>query len=249
MPDELKPAGSQTTENADGKTGTEESSLLDGEGKVKAEGTVLDEASKQEQEKVHAAEEELLKKEDKDLSPEDKTKKDGIVKARADAEKVKAEKTKAEAVPEKYEFKAPEGMTIDQAMVDKVSPVFKELGLNQAKAQKLVDFYADTLKSMETQRKTDFDKFVEDSKAETIKALGPKYKEEMAFAAKTKERFLSPGTMEKLRASGLANDKDVISDLIRIGRAISEDKFVAEDKGKEGGEGPAKKMYPEQEKK
>jgi len=43
-------------------------------------------------------------------------------------------------VPEKYEdFKAPDGYQIDKAFVESALPVFKELGLTQDQAQKLVD--------------------------------------------------------------------------------------------------------------
>lgn len=52
--------------------------------------------------------------------------------------------TKAPAgAPEKYaDFKAPEGFEINKDVLDKALPTFKELGLNQDQAQKLVDFYA-----------------------------------------------------------------------------------------------------------
>lgn len=43
--------------------------------------------------------------------------------------------------PEKYEFKLVEGQTIDQSMLDKATPVFKDLGLTQDRAQKLVDLF------------------------------------------------------------------------------------------------------------
>lgn len=45
-------------------------------------------------------------------------------------------------VPEKYEFKAPEGIQLDEALVGQVTPIFKELGLNNEAAQKIVDAYA-----------------------------------------------------------------------------------------------------------
>lgn len=45
------------------------------------------------------------------------------------------------AVPESYTFKAPEGATVDQTLVDAATPIFKELGLTQAQADKLVDLY------------------------------------------------------------------------------------------------------------
>jgi hypothetical protein len=46
------------------------------------------------------------------------------------------------AAPEKYEaFTMPEGMTADPKMVEAFSPVFKDAGLSQAGAQKIVDAY------------------------------------------------------------------------------------------------------------
>jgi hypothetical protein len=44
--------------------------------------------------------------------------------------------------PEKYEdFKVPDGVKLDPASIAKVAPIFKELGLSQDAAQKLVDTY------------------------------------------------------------------------------------------------------------
>ena len=51
----------------------------------------------------------------------------------------------APVVPETYaDFKLPEGATIDPELLAEASPIFKELGLTQENAQKLVDFYAKT---------------------------------------------------------------------------------------------------------
>lgn len=48
-----------------------------------------------------------------------------------------------EGAPETYaDFTAPEGFEIDKDAIGKVLPVFKELNLSQAQAQKLVDQYA-----------------------------------------------------------------------------------------------------------
>lgn len=48
-------------------------------------------------------------------------------------------------VPEKYEFKAPEGYELNEEVVTQASEMFKEMGLSQEQAQKLVDFYADQM--------------------------------------------------------------------------------------------------------
>jgi hypothetical protein len=51
--------------------------------------------------------------------------------------------------PEKYEdFKVPEGFELDEKVAAEIAPIFKDLGLNQAQAQRLVDFY--TAKTQES---------------------------------------------------------------------------------------------------
>jgi len=52
--------------------------------------------------------------------------------------------------PVEYEpFTTPEGMALNQGMVDAFVPVAQELGLNQEQAQKLVSLYADQLSQSE----------------------------------------------------------------------------------------------------
>lgn len=45
-------------------------------------------------------------------------------------------------VPEKYEFKPPDGFEFNQESLDRAVPIFKKLGLDQAGAQELMDLYA-----------------------------------------------------------------------------------------------------------
>jgi len=192
----------------------------DGQKVVEKEATsLMDEATAEEKAAQEAEEKRLLETKDEELSDEDKTKKAEIVKAKAAAEAAKG-------APEKYEFKIPEGMVLDQALVNKATPILKEANVTQATAQKLVDLYAERVKADGEAQATNFNKFVEDLKAETIKTLGANYKQELAFAAKSRDRFASPELVQKLNISGLANDKDMIALFIRVGRAISEDKVV-----------------------
>jgi hypothetical protein len=57
-----------------------------------------------------------------------------------------AEPTKPESAvgaPEAYaDFSIPEGHTLDTATIESATPIFRELGLSQDQAQKLVDFYS-----------------------------------------------------------------------------------------------------------
>ncbi len=60
-------------------------------------------------------------------------------------DKQKEEDAKANAVPEEYKFKVPEGMVLDENLMNAVTPFFKEKGLTQAQADEYVKLYAETI--------------------------------------------------------------------------------------------------------
>lgn len=129
-------------------------------------------------------------------------------------------------VPEKYDIKAPEGMTLDEKVLEEFTPIAKELGLSNEQVQKLADFEAQrTVKAQQAQ--TDgFNKFVEDTKAESIKFFGPKLEAELPFVAKGRDNFADAEVMDLLERTGLSNHKAVIKMFAKMGRAVSEDKLV-----------------------
>lgn len=49
------------------------------------------------------------------------------------------------SVPEKYEFKAPDGITVDPKLEESISPILKEAGVSQEVAQQLFDFHVKAL--------------------------------------------------------------------------------------------------------
>lgn len=184
----------------------------------KESGSLMDDAAKEAKATQDAENKRLLEAKDEDLNEADKTKKAELIKANKAAEAAKG-------APEKYEFKAPEGFKLDMEKVEKTFiPIAKELNLTQEGAQKLVDMYAGIVKQSNEAQVAAYTKFVEDMKAETIKELGANYKQELAFAAKSRDRFASPELIQKLNDSGLANDKDMVKLFIAMGKAISEDK-------------------------
>jgi hypothetical protein len=113
-----------------------------------------------------------------------KAKKETIAKTKADEDrraklsederkaedKVKAEEADKKAkeaakgiVPEKYdEFKVPDGMELDKEMMNEATPLFKEIGLTQEKAQKIADLYGTKIVPMMLKRWQDS---MEDTKA------------------------------------------------------------------------------------
>ena len=130
--------------------------------------------------------------------------------------------------PEKYaDFKLPEGVTLDAALLEKASPVFKELGLTQDAAQKLVTLQAESSKAgmeaivqaAQAQRTA----FLESEKAATLKALGPNFKTELTFAANALNRHGSPRLRQLLDESGFGMNLEMAKMLISVGKGMAED--------------------------
>jgi len=234
-------------------------------------GTVLNQATDEQKQAQETENKRLLDADETTLNEDEKGKRSILVKTQEEktlletpdeqldetkraqkAELVKANEAKAKAgeVPEKYEFKIPEGMTLDQALVDKVSPIFKEMKLSQGDAQKLVDFYSENQKVIADAQAANFKQFLKESYDETIKGLGATYKEQLAYVAKVRDRFLSEESQEMLDASGLSNNKAIITDLIKLGKLISEDNAPAGVSATPAGEkSVASMLYPDQGKK
>lgn len=235
-----------------GAVATDDKTLLGGANPAAGseEQSLLNEAGAEEKAAQLAEEKRILESKDEDLTPEELARKPELVKAQEAAKVAADAKAAAAVIPEKYEIKPPEGMQLNQVMLDKAQPIFKELKLTQEGAQKLANFYAEALSTIQQEQADVFKAFVANSKVETIKALGPNYKQELAYAAKVRDRFLSPETVETLEAVGLANDQHLIQDLIKLGKLISEDKLIEGKRQVPGGEKSAAEiMYPEQGKK
>lgn len=128
--------------------------------------------------------------------------------------------TPAEGAPEAYaDFKLPEGMPVDSDFLDTTKAVFKEAGLSQEKAQKLVDLVVERDKRVE---KAQFDQADAWAK-EFMKS--PTAKEDLAYAAKARE-FCTPGVREMLKDPRIGNNPEILATFAKIGRMLSEDSMV-----------------------
>ena len=133
-------------------------------------------------------------------------------------------------IPESYSFTVPEGMTLDQGVVDSFTPLAKELGLTQANAQKLADWYAGQTKASQEaftkQQDAWYDEVAKDKElgGEHFEANCKAANEAFVKLAKTEE-------IEWLKSSGLANFPPLMRLMLRAQKLMAEDKFVS---GKEG---------------
>lgn len=176
----------------------------------------------------------------------------------------KAGEAKAEpgVVPDKYEFKAPEGRELDAKLIEAATPIFKELSLSNEAGQKLVDFY----NTAQAGAQTAAEKVMTDMRAEwrgkiiADPALGdgkdnlrPEARANIAKAiesigdAKAQTAF-----KEALDLTGAGDNPAIASALNTLGKLLSEGTLVAGGRPSPGGQTapgavkltPAQRMFP-----
>lgn len=161
---------------------------------------------------------------------DDTAKKDGSDSADKDGK----EKTEDEGPPETYaDFTIPDEMkgNINPEVLTKFQGLAKELGLSQAKAQKLVDLQVELNQATQAGLVKQFNEYVAGLEKATIDEFGADYKEKLAPAARVFQAY-DPDrkALAKLRTVGLDKDPDILRMLAAQGKDISEDR-VPKQKG------------------
>lgn len=163
----------------------------------------------------------------------------------ADGEKPAEEKEqKQEGAPEKYEFKAGEGVELDTEALKDFEPVARDLNLTNEQAQKLVDAYPKILAGVQQRQAEAWQKQTE-GWAETVKADkeigGDKLTANLSAAQRALDQFGTPDLKEYLNATGLGNHPDLVKTFVKIGKAMSEDGMV--DGSNQGQRSAAEVLY------
>jgi hypothetical protein len=158
---------------------------------------------------------------------------------------------KEPVVPEKYDLKLPDGSVLQVTDIETTASLAKEFKLSQEDAQKLLN--------QRSNERAEFLKGQQDFlKSEVVawgKALtadkeiagekGTEYKPNVALAKQAINRFASPDLIQILNETGYGNHPELVRMMVRIGKAMREDKFHPGD-GKTGGteNDIANKFYP-----
>lgn len=141
---------------------------------------------------------------------------------------------KVVGAPEKYaDFKLPDGVKLDATEVTDLQTYAKTHNLTQEQAQALVDR---TLKT-----RGDTEASVIAKQQEAVKQLATDWKTQtqadkeiggdnltatLATAVKARDAFGSPELIRILNDSGMGNHPEVVRFFAKVGKAMSEDKFV-----------------------
>lgn len=127
-----------------------------------------------------------------------------------------------DAVIEYTDFILPEGATVDAAMLEASTALFKEAKLDQATAQKFVDFHAGMVKAQAEAFEATKETWRKETEADP-EIGGAKLKETMFMASKVMNQYGSDELKAVLDSSGLGNHPTMVKFFAKLGREISED--------------------------
>lgn len=137
------------------------------------------------------------------------------------------ESEKAGESPETYaDFTLPEGVELDAAALEKAAPIFKELGLDQTGAQKLIDTYAEMVQAGAQRQVDSFNQTKQDwlEAAQGDKEIGgDKFDETVADAKVGLNKFGNPELKKLMNEFGIGNHPEVIRFMAKVGRLTKED--------------------------
>lgn len=153
----------------------------------------------------------------------------GVVEGSTETKEATGEETSKSdgkpAVPDVYEFKASEGMTLDQGAITLVTPVLKELGVSQEGAQKL----ADTFVQIQAQQlATQSARWLEQARADK-QIGGTAFDANAKIAQQAFANYATPELKSFLDSTGLGNHPELLKAFVAIGKASQQDTHVTAD--------------------
>lgn len=130
--------------------------------------------------------------------------------------------------PEKYEFKAPDGMDLDPEAVAAFEPLARELNLTQEAAQKLVDIYASRMSALGSaqqaqalQQRQGWEESVRSDK----ELGGHNLDATLAAGKQALNQFGTPELVNLLNHTGLGSNPEFVRFCAKVGKAMAEDSF------------------------
>ena len=124
------------------------------------------------------------------------------------------------------DFTAPEGTELDSGLIDQATPLFKELGLNQEQAQKLVDFQAaqvDAGQKGQAEAFTQVKQEWQDQTKNDAEIGGDKFEQSVSDARGALEKFGTPELNTLLNDFGVGNHPEMIRFMSKVGALTKED--------------------------
>lgn len=129
--------------------------------------------------------------------------------------------------PDAYaDFAMPEGVTLDESAITEATPIFKELGLDQEQAQKLIDIYAKQVQAGSQKQVDSFNQLMNDWRDQSKNDSefgGDKFEENVKVAQAAIDRYGTPELKQLLEDHGVGNHREVVRFMVRVGQTLKED--------------------------
>jgi hypothetical protein len=151
--------------------------------------------------------------------------------------------------PDKYELKLPDGSRLEAGYVDKIAAYAKAHGLSQDAAQDLLNRESvnrnEYQEAQVAQLKAQSDAWKEEFMNDPVVG-GEKGVENAELAHRALKQFADEPFVEELEKTGLGNHPGLMKTFLRIGKAMSDGKFVITKTPGGGGEKKSaeEKFYP-----
>lgn len=133
----------------------------------------------------------------------------------------------SQEVPDTYaDFSLPEGMEVDEVALEKAAPIFKELGLNQDQAQKLVSVYAEMVQAGSQKQIDNFTQLINDWREQSMNDKefgGEKFEQNVKLAKSAINKFGTPELKQLLEDHGVGNHPEMVRFMVRVGQTLKED--------------------------
>jgi hypothetical protein len=155
--------------------------------------------------------------------------------------------TKPQGAPEKYEFKYPEGYQVDETALGEYSAAFKELGLTNEQAQRLVDMDAkrstSSTEAAVAVHKQQVETWVGELKSDP-EFGGAKFEANVGIANKALAAFGSPELTQFFKDTGLGNHPLLVKAFHKIGTQLGEGSIHKTTSNQPAERSIAERMYP-----
>lgn len=165
--------------------------------------------------------------------------------ADADTDKPEGEKSeedKPQGAPEKYEFTAPEGVTLNAEAVAEFEPIAREMNLTNEQAQKLVELQTKIVQKQQQQWDQTVDSWVTAIKSDQ-EIGGEALSKNIALAQRALSEFGTPELKAALDTTRMGNHPELVRVFARIGKAMAEDTFVGGNKPSNANKSAAEILY------
>jgi hypothetical protein len=150
-------------------------------------------------------------------------------------------------VPEKYEFKYPEGYQVDETALGEYSAAFKELGLTNEQAQRLVDMDAkrstSSTEAAVAAHKQQVETWVGELKSDP-EFGGAKFEANVGIANSALAAFGSPELTQFFKETGLGNHPLLVKTFHKIGTQLGEGSIHKTTSNQPAERSIAERMYP-----